>query len=115
MSDVRKMYVMEMLDEVVTPVEGSMHLGLVLALLIFMTSHMKLVRAGFATERTTLKWILLGAAADPRSPKRMYGILVSNPLVFCLESSWTECAEEWKVTGWYTCIVETVNFRFFVR
>jgi hypothetical protein len=45
----------QVLDEVIAPVEGPLRLGLAPTLLIFVASHMGVIGTGLTTERTRLK------------------------------------------------------------
>jgi hypothetical protein len=100
MLNVTKMDVMQVLDEMVSPVKRSMSFRFVSALLILVACQMNLVWTLVAAEGTEVEWLSFVATTYPSGAQRVDRVFVPSPLVFTLERPWTERAEKWKILSW---------------
>jgi hypothetical protein len=75
----------QMLHEVIPAVERPLRFWLVPTLLVFVSSHVRIVGMRRPAERTSIEDSALCIAADPCCPKSVHRILVSDPLVLGFE------------------------------
>ena len=115
MLNISKMYVVQVLYEMIAAIERPLRFRLISALLVLMASHMIFIRSHLTAERARRKRCVLGVATYQGGAKSMYGVFMTNPLVLGFESARTECAAEWKVLLEHTSTVETIVLRPGVR
>lgn len=112
---VGEVHVVEVLNEMIPPVEGPVCLRLVLTLLVLVTCKMHLIGGSFTTEGTNIEWALLGAAADPRGTQCMDRVFVSGPLVLRSKGPGAKGAEKRKVAGGLPGVVNAIGLWSGVR
>jgi hypothetical protein len=115
MLNISKMHMMQVLYEVVAPIECAMDFGFIPALLVLVARQMDLIRPAFSAKGAFLKRFLLVGAAYPGRTQCVYRVLVTVPFILGLERPWTEGAEEGKISGRQTGIIEPIDLRPTVR